>query len=214
MALSVSGDETAIDNNGDPLRSTVLVSASGCRRGSGTSGSGVVLDWGLVVTNAHVVAGQSRVVVTDVDGGDHPARVVGFDPDRDLAALQVQGFAPTPLRLTRPVIGEAGQIAGHPDGGALSTAPFTVTDLAGTSTWNIYGDEITPRPVLRGRAPVARGDSGGALLLGDGSVGGIVYAATVGDLTDAWLIPVEEVSSFLRDVAAGPTSGSGDYCLS
>lgn len=193
----------------------MLVEARGCRRGIASTGSGVVLGQGLIVTNAHVVAGQERVVVWDVDGRLHETTVIAFDPVADLAALAVRGLDAKPLTLAHASEGTAGRIAGHPGGGTLSIAPFVVGATRTAPGTDIYGSPSPPRPVMSGQAPVEHGDSGAPLLLADGSVAGVVFAASSDDLSQAWLIPSEEVSRFLAGVAqgGGHAVGTGGRCL-
>lgn len=200
---------------GDPLASTVLVDAKGCRPQVGSAGSGVVLAPGLVMTNAHVVAGQREITVIGVDGRAHPATVVGFDPAVDLAALQVSGLDAAPLPLSQAYEGETGRIAGHPGGGTLSIATFVVGAIGPVAGTDIYGVPTPPRTVIRGRAPVEHGDSGAPLLMSDGTVGGILYAASSNDQGEAWVVTASDVSTFLGGVAGGGGRpvGTGDRCL-
>src|SRR4051812_23535419 len=89
---------TAAERAG-PAVVKVEIGHSGRRRdgsqGQGI-GSGVIYSSaGYILTNAHVVAGASRVVVTLPDGRSLPAGVIGVQPERDLAVLQVgQGGLP------------------------------------------------------------------------------------------------------------------------
>src|SRR5439155_7942537 len=69
-------------------RSTVKVEAAACSRIQ--DGSGAVIGDGLIVTNAHVVAGSKHpTVLTHPDGRALKATVVAFDPNRDVAILRV-----------------------------------------------------------------------------------------------------------------------------
>ena len=75
----------------------VKVTGRACRQIQDGSGWAVAPD--LVVTNAHVVAGERDTRVEDVDGRAHDATVVAFDAKRDLAVLSVPGLDATPLPL-------------------------------------------------------------------------------------------------------------------
>ena len=78
-------------------RSTVRIRGVGC--GGVLVGSGWVAAPGLVVTNAHVVAGIADPVVEDADG-EHRAVAVVFDPDTDVAILRTSGLDGPPLAVT------------------------------------------------------------------------------------------------------------------
>lgn len=201
---------------GDPLASTALVEAKGCSASIATVGSGVVLGDGLVVTNAHVVAGQRQVHVIGTDGRSHDATVVGFDPVTDLAALAVSGLGERPLTLATAAEGVVGKVAGHPGGGTLSLAPLVVSSVRPVSGTDIYGSPTAERTVVRGRAAVEHGDSGAPLLLADGSVGGIVFASSSEDPGEAWLVTAEDTAGFLAGVVrnGGRAVSTGGRCLS
>src|SRR5690606_7815495 len=79
------------------LRSVVQIEGVACRRIQ--LGSGFVIRSGHVVTNAHVVAGEPTTTVRLDDGSELTARVVLFDPARDLAVLEVDGLDRPGLEL-------------------------------------------------------------------------------------------------------------------
>ena len=82
---------------------------------------------GLVVTNAHVVAGEDETIVERSDGSEVRAEVVAFDPDRDLAVLRARRPRATRLSCAGTIDeGGVGAVFGHPGGGALRAAPFEV----------------------------------------------------------------------------------------
>jgi len=160
--------------------STVKVEGYGC--GVLQEGSGFVAAPGLVVTNAHVVAGiaQPRVQIgTTV----RATEVVLFDPSFDLAVLRVDGLKAPTLRLDPAPVGRGAQgvVLGFPEGG-----PFTV-DAAGVMAAfeaqgrDIYGSGLTVRNVYELDALVRPGNSGGPLVLPGGQVIGVVFSRSTVD---------------------------------
>ena len=102
--------------------SMVLVEGHAC--GQIQEGSGFVYPSpGLVITNAHVVAGEDQTLVEDQDGNTHDAVVVAFDPVRDLAILRVDGLDAPVLEMGSADPGDLGAVYGHPRGGPLRAAP-------------------------------------------------------------------------------------------
>lgn len=78
------------------------------RTGSGQgTGSGIVITAdGEIVTNNHVVSGASEIQVTMSDGKKHSAKIVGTDPDKDLALIKLQGAS----GLTPAELGSSGGV--------------------------------------------------------------------------------------------------------
>jgi S1-C subfamily serine protease len=161
-------------------------------------GSGAVLGTDLVITNAHVVAGQVAPVVT-WQGEARLAAVVGFDPVSDLAVLHVRGLGAPPFLLASGVQrGATGAVLGFPEGG-----PFTVSAAAVRGRYlgevpALDGQGRVRREVLELQAAVRSGDSGGPFVLADGRLAGIVFgrsltepgvgfAVTAGAVADAVL---------------------------
>jgi S1-C subfamily serine protease len=157
--------------------STVRVSAATC--GFESSGSGVVVATGYVVTNAHVVAGsRSRGVRVTGIAGQVDASVVLFDPALDVAVLRARDLRAVPLRFaaTDPDRGTVGAALGYPGGGSLTIVPAAVTGAYPATGRDIYDRAIVTRRVLELRAQIDRGDSGGPFVLPDGTVGGLIFA--------------------------------------
>ncbi len=82
-------------------------------------GSGWVVEPGLIVTNAHVVAGERLTKIEDVRGVQYDATVVAFDPRRDIAVLSAPSFDGRPLNMAQGKVNENGAVYGHPQGGPL-----------------------------------------------------------------------------------------------
>ncbi len=158
--------------------STLKITAATC--GLATSGSGVLVANGYVVTNAHVVAGSRRggVRVATADGDLADATVVLFDPKLDIALLWTGRLAadPIPFAGADPERGAVGAALGYPAGGDLTVVPAAVTGNYAATGRDIYGREPVRRDILELRAEIERGDSGGPFILADGTIGGLVFA--------------------------------------
>jgi serine protease Do len=156
-------------------------------RGRG-QGSGVVWNAnGLILTNAHVVRGASALVVGE-DGVQTRARIVGRDPQRDLAALQLDaqtGLVPAEIRPAAPLVGELVVAVGNPLG--LVGAVTAGLVHRSSARWVVADVRLAP------------GNSGGPLADVRGRVVGINSMVARGL---ALAIPVATVAAFLG-LAAG-----------
>jgi S1-C subfamily serine protease len=155
--------------------STVKVSAATCL--SLSSGTGFVIDRGYVVTNAHVIAGAGTIRVT-LGGDAFDATAVLLDPKLDIALLWVPRLTAPSLAFASidPARGASGATLGFPGGGRLTVEPAAVAGNYTAEGFDIYDEERVSRRILELRATVDRGDSGGPLILADGTVGGVVFA--------------------------------------
>ncbi|MGZ5329571.1 MAG: MarP family serine protease, partial [Actinomycetota bacterium] len=151
--------------------STVEVLGDGCFHGFLNQGSGFVVEPGFVVTNAHVVAGTTKLWVR-LDDLDHPATVVGFDPDLDIAVLHVPTLMAPPLALQGGDLarGDGGAVLGYPGGGALTNGKAAVRQLFEPVGRDIYGKGEVSRRLYELQADVAPGNSGGPFVLPNGKV--------------------------------------------
>jgi len=160
--------------------STLKVVAIGC--GEIQEGSGFVVSRGLVVTNAHVVAGTGTVTVYDAVGG-HKAAVILFDPEFDLAVLRVTGLSDPSLRLDPRLVGRGTQavVLGYPYGGRLQWDAAGVRSEILATGLDIYGQRPTVRAVYVVQGLVRPGNSGGPLIALDGLVIGVVFSRSPTD---------------------------------
>jgi len=185
--------------------STVRISGPAC--GRVLEGSGFSPEAGIVVTNAHVVAGVDRPVVQRPDGDRLRGRVVVFDPNRDLAVLEVEGLRQSPLAVASPEIGDTGAVFGHPGGQVeLEVSPARVEQRVNALGRNIYNTQATRRDVLVLAAELRPGDSGGALVNAAGSVVGVAFAIAPDAPNTAYALHASE----LREVLDAPRSPGTD----
>lgn len=176
--------------------STVKVEGEACRRIQ--EGSGFVVGPGLVVTNAHVVAGEDETILERSDGSEVRATVVAFDPRRDLAVLSAPGLDRPALDRLDVGEGATGAVFGHPGGGPLQPSPFQVgRELTATGT-DIYDRERTERRVLILASDLAPGDSGAALIDPQGRVVGVAFAIAPDRPGVAYALDVPELNAVLQ----------------
>ncbi len=188
--------------------STVRVDAQGCRRGY--VGSGWVVDDGLVVTNAHVIAGSDSQSVRRTDGSSLDAEVVRYDPDSDLAVLRVGGLDRPALSLGEVQPDSDGAAIGYPGGqDEPRVAPVGIREQRTTTGRDIYGAGRADREVVYLASSLRQGDSGGPVINTDGDVVGVVFAVSPDRDTTAYALAPEEV----RGVLDGPETSDTGGCL-
>jgi trypsin-like peptidase/colicin V production protein len=193
-------------------RSSVLVTGEACDQVQ--DGSGWVAAPGLVVTNAHVVAGERSTTVVDEQGTRHPARVVAFDPVRDVAVLAVADLDAPPLRLATGSKGESGAVYGHPGGGPLEAAPARIGDEIVAVGTDIYRTSSSRRNVYVLAAKLAPGDSGGALVDTNGAVIGVAFAIDPGRRSTSYALTDEEIRPVLSATSPGRAVDTGSCLVS
>ncbi|MEW5990369.1 MAG: MarP family serine protease, partial [Chloroflexota bacterium] len=200
----------AVDLPDDPIAdalgraaaaSVPRIQASACLTKS--TGTGFAVAAGYVVTNAHVVAGATAITV-DTPAGHWPAVAVAFDPRLDVAVLRVEGFAPPSLIFAAadPSRGALGATIGYPGGGDAVVEPAAVTATYDAEGLDVAGTGRVTRRIIELRAVVEPGDSGGPLILIDGTVGGVVFAESRSDETVGYALSPTAVA-----VAVGPAIG-------
>ena len=149
--------------------------------GPGVAGTGWVIDDALVMTNAHVVDGMpSPRVSTSAEWLGTEARIVHFDPARDIALLEVPELGRQPLqRGGTPASGDPLTIAGYPGGSELTVRAARLRGVTKARGEDIYGRDEVVRRILVLAGEVLPGNSGGPVLDERGRVVGLVFAATV-----------------------------------
>jgi S1-C subfamily serine protease len=192
--------------------STVQVVGHACSQIQEGSGFAVAPDY--VVTNAHVVAGDSSVAIQEP--ASLPATVVAFDPNLDLAVLHVTGLQAPPVALDkhRGARGDEGAVLGFPEGGPFDAEAAAIRRPLTAAGRDIYGRNVVTRSVYELQALVRPGNSGGPFVLPNGKVAGVVFAASTTDRDVGYAIQAFELGAILRHgvgattaVPTGPCSG-------
>jgi len=175
--------------------------APSCQRS--IEGSGFVISPQHVLTNAHVVAGvtEDQTVTTDT-GSHYNATVVFYDPQIDVAILDVPGLGLPSLHFAGPANpGDNAVVAGYPlDAMDLHTVAARIGGVQDAEGPNIYETSTVTRQIYEIRAVVESGNSGGPLLSPAGTVDGVVFAAAVGVSDTGFALTAAQVSA---DAAAG-----------
>lgn len=191
----------------------VLGDTPECR--SAVSGSGFVAADGLVLTNAHVVAGvrEPIVRVRQSDPG-LPATVVYFDPAIDIAVLAVPDLdvRPLPLAPGLAASGDPAVIAGFPESGPYRVEPARVRAVVTALGDDIYGQAGVERQVYAVRGTVLPGNSGGPLLRPDGLVLGMVFGADEEAESTGYALTGDELRSALSAASASSAAVDSGSC--
>lgn len=161
-------------------RSVVRVLGTAC--GLAIEGSGWVAAPGVVVTNAHVVAGEHDTTVEP--GGHEPqlsAYAIAFDPTDDVAVLRVPGLELPSLELASSTpSGRAGAVLGYPENGPFDARAARIGSTQRIVTDDAYGNGPVSRLLTPLRGLVRPGNSGGPLVDSSGRVLTTVFASTSG----------------------------------
>jgi len=202
----------AVVRASEPSVVKVQGSAPSCDRR--IEGSGFVFAQDHVLTNAHVVAGTRRVAVQpEGKDGALAGRVVLYDPERDLAVIDVPGlsapimhFAPTRAGRDADSI-----VLGYPLDGPYDAEPARVRDVGPISGPNIYNTQTVTRDIYTIRGKVRSGNSGGPLITSDGAVLGVIFAAAADDPQTGFALTAREAAPVVaegRDATTRVDTGS------
>lgn len=214
-APSIIGPETplaapdpSIASDPDVTRAGVsVVRVLGTACGLGVEGSGWIAAPGLVVTNAHVVAGEDDTTVTTQEGASLDATPVLYDPENDLALLHVDAELPALPIAPDPKSGTAAAVLGYPENGPYSVAPARLGETRDTISDDSYGNGPIRRPIASLRGTVRSGNSGGPIVDNRGRVLGTVFAATTSGTPGGFAVPDEVVEAALREATPATDTG-------
>jgi S1-C subfamily serine protease len=159
-----------------------VVRVLGTACGVGVEGSGWFATRKLVVTAAHVVAGERDTVIQIPNlPGLHRVEVLAYDPHNDVAVLRVRGVS---VRAGLPAVdprpGAAVAIVGYPLNHGLHVAPGRIGRTAVTVTQDAYGRGPVARTITALAGRIQHGNSGGPAIDARGNVEATVFAARIG----------------------------------
>lgn len=198
--------DAALAKDPDVVRASMsVVRITGIACGLGVEGSGWVARKGLVVTNAHVVAGVSRPRIDLPSGRAHVSTVVYFDERNDLAILRVPGLRARPLPLADPERSTAVALVGYPENGPLTRTPGRLGGTRAILSRDAYGEGPLRREVTTIRGLVRPGSSGGPGIDAEGRVRTTVFARRAAE-RGGYGIPAGLVLEALREAGRGPVA--------
>jgi S1-C subfamily serine protease len=178
-------------------------------------GSGFTVGNDLVVTNAHVVAGEGRgqTSVLLPSGQRLAATVIMFDPRRDLALLRVISLGEKPLSVRVAHTGANGAVFGHPNGqNDVAITPARVAQEETAVGRDLYDSSNTRRDILVLAAALAHGDSGGPMVDTSGAVIGVAFAISADQPNTSYALSTTELRAALQQLR-DPAGASTGPCL-
>jgi S1-C subfamily serine protease len=178
-------------------RSTFKIYGQAPQCGRGIEGSGFVYAPHRILTNAHVVAGTREVTIQIDARRSLPAKVVLFDPERDVAVLDVPDLQAPALKFSTADgrTGDPALVLGYPENGPFTVRSARVRSKTTVGGTDIYGRNSVRRSIYAIRAIVRSGNSGGPLIADDGSVLGMVFATASDSPDTGFALSDDEIRS-------------------
>jgi S1-C subfamily serine protease len=177
-----------------------------------TDGTGFVVATNKVMTNAHVVAGAETFSVDDA-GKTFGAQVVSFDPQTDIAILDVPGLPAAPLKFADYTVGSGvdALVLGFPGAASFKASPAQIREVTEINGPDIYRATSVTRQVyvLIGSFPEA-GSSGSAVVDLYGQVIGVYFGAETNDSTTGFAMTAAQVQPQLANAGATQATDTGD----
>lgn len=204
-ACASSPAPAADDTSTSLAEAAVGIVVDGCTLVDELGSGAVVEERGQVITVAHTLSGARSVTVVDTEGTGHDATISAFDPDSDLAVLDVPGLDVAPLPLaTGPVsLGDA-TVYGWSRADGVSAIPVEVSRRLAITIEDIYVEDQVERTGIELVGDIDVGVSGGPVIDADGEVIGIVYARSRGREGIGFATDSDEVRELLDVRPLGP----------
>jgi S1-C subfamily serine protease len=177
-------------------RSVVRVLGTAC--GLGVEGSGWMAAPDLVVTNAHVVAGEDDTTISTQSGATFDANAVHYDPANDLAILRIRSRLPSLEIASGARRGQSAAVLGYPSNGPYAASPARFGETRDVISEDSYGRGPIRRSIASMRGAVRSGNSGGPVVDTRGRVLGTVFASTTTGQPGGFAIPDEFVQAALE----------------
>ena len=193
-------------------KSVLRVVADGCQLES--RGTSFVVAPGYLVTNAHVVVGATTIAVQSPTAS-FAATPVLVDLELDVAVLRVRSLDAPPLRFATsdPARGAIAATFGYPGGGNAVVEPAIVAAVYSATGLDVTGTARVTRRLVELRARIVPGDSGGPLLLADGTVGGVVFAESRADPSVGYALSPTAVADRITPALARTEEVSTGPCI-
>jgi S1-C subfamily serine protease len=193
--------------------SVVRIENVGC--GGFITGSGFVVGDGLIMTNAHVIAGIIEPTLVDANGR-HRATPILFDQEQDIAVLRTDGdLAGDPLEILPDTFrrGDTGVTLGYPGGGRLEAQPTAVLRQIRAVGHNIYGTGFAARQVYQLQTDITEGNSGGPVVTSQGHVMGVIFARSESSSNVGYALTGSSVIPLLETARNATGSVSTGRCI-
>jgi len=174
--------------------STVKVIGGAC--GVAQEGTAFVVKPGVVLTNAHVIAGERSPGIV-VNGVLFPATPIFFDPNLDIALLRTSAPLGKPLTIDSSRVGRGtqGAIVGYPQNGPLTVTPAAVATKLSAASRNIYNQGLVTKEVYEVDGVVLPGNSGSPLVARNGEVIGVIFSRSTTSSNVGYALTSPEVLS-------------------
>lgn len=191
--------------------STVKVIGGAC--GVTQEGTAFEVAPGVVVTNAHVVAGEAAPQI-DEGGLLFPAVPVLFDPQLDVAVLRTSAPMGRPLSLDPASVprGTEAAIVGYPENGPLTVTPAGIATRLSAVTRDIYDRGLVTKDVYELNGVVEPGNSGSPLVAASGQVVGVVFSRSTTNPDVGYALTSPEVLQEVRLGVARTARVSTEGC--
>lgn len=170
-----------------------ILGRNSCNRG--IEGTGFLYSGDRVMTNAHVVAGVKKPVV-NIGGEEVVGEVVVYEPQLDVAVIQVDDQGIAPMKFIKGIKQGAGvAIVGYPNDGPFTIRTGRIRAEQRLRSPDIYGNGEVIRDVYSVRGLIQPGNSGGPILNSRGRVAGVIFAASVTDKNTGYALTKDQVSA-------------------